>query len=215
MDDATVAWILRVDHLVYATPDVAMSTDDLEALLGVRAAAGGKHPLWGTHNALLALGEHAYLEICGPDPQAPPPAGARPFGIREGMQPGLASWVARAPGLAQARAAAQRAGVELGEILSGTRRRPDGLTLSWRMTDPRTPRAGGIVPCLIDWGDAPHPARTSPPGCALLGLRAEHPKPESVRPALAALGLALPLSPGPAPALIATLHTPRGEVELR
>ena len=215
MDDATGALILRVDHLVYATPDVAMSSDHLEALLGVRAAAGGKHPMWGTHNALLALGEHAYLEICGPDPQAPPPVGTRPFGIREGMQPRLASWVARAPSLEQARAAAQRAGVDLGEILSGSRRRPDGSSLSWRMTDPRTPREGGIVPCVIDWRDSPHPARSSPPGCTLLGLRAEHPEPGRAQVALAALGLGLPLAAARAPALIATLRTPGGEVELR
>lgn len=215
MADTPPPGLERLDHLVYITPDVALSTDRLEALLGVRAAAGGRHPMWGTHNALISLGDRAYLELCGPDPQAPPPEGPRPFGIDQATHPRLASWVARAASLEPAHAAARRAGVELGEILSGSRRRPDGSTVAWRITDPRAPRAGGIVPCLIDWGITPHPARSSPPGCALLELRAEHPQPDCVRPALAVLGLTLPLGPGPAPALIATLHTPRGEVELR
>jgi hypothetical protein len=49
----------------------------------------------------------------------------------------------------------------------------------------------------------------------LRDLRAEHPEPEPIRRALAALGAALAVAKGPAPALIATLATPNGVVELR
>ena len=58
----------RVDHLVYATPDLEASLNNLEKLLGVRAAAAGQHPGRGTRNALLRLGEDSYLLIDGPDP---------------------------------------------------------------------------------------------------------------------------------------------------
>lgn len=37
-------FISRVDHLVYATPDLNRGIDEIERLLGVRAIAGGQHP---------------------------------------------------------------------------------------------------------------------------------------------------------------------------
>ncbi len=71
-----------------------------------------------------------------------------------------------------------------------------------------------MVPFLIDWGQTPHPALSAPRGAILKGLRAEHPEPERVQRALAALDLALPVRGGPSPALIALLNTPKGAVEL-
>src|SRR5439155_24158845 len=59
---------LVLDHLVYATGEVAATVADLEGKLGVRATPGGRHAGLGTHNALLDLGQHSYLEIIGPDP---------------------------------------------------------------------------------------------------------------------------------------------------
>ncbi len=49
----------EIDHLVFATPDLAQGVDEIEALTGVRASIGGQHALWGTHNRLLALGNDA------------------------------------------------------------------------------------------------------------------------------------------------------------
>ena len=71
------------------------------------------------------------------------------------------------------------------------------------------------MPFLIDWGSAPHPSFTAPQGCSLLSLRGEHPQPERVTRQLQALEVDLNVAQGPAAALIATLMTPKGEVELR
>ena len=46
--NASAQLISRVDHLVYATPDLNRGVEKIERLLGVRATAGGQHPGSGT-----------------------------------------------------------------------------------------------------------------------------------------------------------------------
>lgn len=209
------ALLARVDHLVYATPDLQMGIERVERTLGVRASQGGQHLGRGTRNALLSLGPGAYLEIIGPDPGQAPPAQARPFGIDELKEPRLVTWAAKEKDLEQLARDAERRALKLGEVISGSRRRADGVMLSWRYTDPRTVVADGIVPFFIDWGNTPHPAATSIKGASLIGLRAEHPDAEQVQRTLAGLGLDLRVQQGSRTALIAIISSSRGRVELR
>lgn len=202
-----------VDHLVYAAPDVDAAVDALERLTGVRASPGGPHPGRGTRNALLALGPASYLEVVGPDAAQPAPDAPRWFAVDALDAPRLVTWAARVPDLERAAEAARAAG--LGAIAAGARVRPDGVRLAWRFTDPRAVVAGGVVPFLIDWGTSPHPAASAAAGVSLVSLRGEHPEAAHVASLLARLGLPLPVDPGAAPALVATLDTPRGRVTLR
>ena len=208
-------FISRVDHLVYATPDLNRGIEEIENLLGVRAIAGGQHPGRGTRNALVALGPAAYLEILAPDPEQPPPKVPRPFGLDGLKESRLVAWCVNGRDLERLRAEAVRKGVPLGEVRSGSRRRPDGVELAWQFTDPSVLVADGMVPFFIDWGESPHPARTAPKGAALVSLRAEHPDVQRVRGMLRHLRLDLPVKRGPSPALIAVIESPRGHVELR
>jgi hypothetical protein len=181
----------------------------------VRATPGGKHVGLGTHNALLALAGTAYLEVIGPDPEQPAPARPRPFGI-DGLVAGrLVTWARRSRDLDGDVARARAAGFDPGAPVAMSRARPDGARLDWRLTLRAEPAGDGLVPFLIDWGATQSPALSCAKGVSLQALRAEHPDPEPVRRALAALGAALSLARGPAPALIATLATPKGVVELR
>src|SRR5689334_21979649 len=101
----------RLDHLVYAVPDVDGGVADLEQRLGVRAAPGGPHPGRGTRNALIALGPESYLEIIAPDPAQPVPAGGRWFGVDPTAPAHLAGWAAKGSDLNRVVAAAARRGV--------------------------------------------------------------------------------------------------------
>ena len=205
----------RVDHLVYATPDLNRGVEEIEKILGVRATPGGQHPGRGTRNALITLGPAIYLEIIAPDAEQPPPKTPRPFGIDGLKASRLVAWAAKGSDLERLRDEAARKGARLGEVMSGSRRRTDGVLLSWRYTDPQTVLADGLVPFFIDWGQSPHPARTAAQGASLIALRAEHPDAQRVQRLLNELGLDLPVQTGATPALVAIIDSPRGRVELR
>lgn len=206
--------MLSVDHLVYAAPDLETGIDKIEQLLGVRATPGGRHPDWGTRNALVALGQEVYLEIIGPDPEQPAPAGERIFQIDVIGMPRLVSWAAKASRLSKQVKEAAKKGVVLGEVKAGSRTRPDGSRLSWQLTDPARVLAGGIVPFLIDWGDSAHPAQTAVFGGHLVELRAEHPDPGKVTAILEKLNIELPVRQGAAPALTAVIEKEGKRIEI-
>jgi Glyoxalase-like domain len=205
----------RLDHLVYGVPDLEKGVAELAGRMGIEAAAGGRHPGEGTRNALIALGPDSYLEVVGPDPDAPASPRPRWFGIDGLTAPRLTGWAVKGHGLEALVIAASQAGVTLGPARRAGRLRPDGVALSWTVTDPHTVLEDGLVPFFIDWADSPHPSAAAAPGASLAAFRAEHPDPSRLQRLLAALDLDLPVTPGPHPTLIATLETPRGLIELR
>jgi glyoxalase-like protein len=204
----------QVDHIIYATPDLDRGIAEIEKLTGVRAKFGGQHPGRGTRNALVALGRTSYMEIIAPDPDQPEPMEFRSFGVSELKQSKLVSWAAKGTDLTQFVDEVKREGIEFGPVTPGSRKRPDGVMLSWTSaavnTDPKT----DLIPFFIDWGKSPHPADSAPAGLTLIELRAEHPEPERVQRVLNGLGLDLVVRKGPKPALIAVIKGPHGTVEI-
>lgn len=203
-----------IDHLIYAVPDLDAGIEEIEARLGVRPVVGGRHPDYGTRNALLSLGPQTYLEIMAPDPELPRPERGRLFGLDDLERPSLATWVLREEEIDAAAQRARAAGVDLGPVTPGSRQNPDGTVLSWKLSDPWAERLGWTVPFLIAWGDTPHPAASAPKAGELEGLRIGHPKPEEVRKALAALGVEAEVGRGTPPRIVATIRTASGEVEI-
>ncbi len=212
---------LKADHLVYAVPDLEEATAHIQETFGVLPTPGGSHPGMGSRNALLALGQDLYLEIIGPDPAQPRPEGPRPFGLDQLETPRLRTWAVATPDIEATVAQARARGYDPGPIVEGSRVTPDGARLAWRSTMAHgqrgwPPPGDGLVPFLIEWKPGTvHPARTAAQGCQMVSLRGEHPSPEAIRPMLEALGVVLEVLPGPEPALVAVIQTPKGTVVLR
>jgi len=204
-----------LDHLVYATPNLQATVEHLGTLCGVRPTVGGTHPAWGTMNALLALGPQMYLEIIGPDPDQPHPPERRPFNLDTLAHPHLVTWVARGQNLQAVIEAASAECVDLGVIRARSRQRPDGVWLTWSMTDLLTERESGLVPYFIHWGDTPHPATSAPKGCRLQHVQAIHPDAERLTRILQRLGLDLVVQPGLTAQLMAIIDTPNGLIHLQ
>ncbi len=203
-----------IDHVIYLVPDLIEACDDLEQRLGTRPAIGGRHPQYGTHNALLSLGERSYLEVMAHDASLPAPAEGVLFGADAITEPRVVTWVLAVDDIRSAMTRAQLAGVVLGEASPGHRERPDGEVLRWVLSDPRADRFGGVVPFLIDWGNTPHPARSAPRVGEVTALRMMHPDAEEVSTALHALGVDVVCTPGDRPTLRVTIATSAGSVVL-
>ncbi len=207
---------LPIDHLVFATLDLDATAADLEARTGVRAAPGGSHVGRGTRNQLLSLAADGtagpYLELIGPDPDQGEPVGPRPFGLDDVTASRLVGFAVTSDDLATVVAASRAAGYDPGEVAAMSRATPDGGLLQWELTP--GPGFDGLVPFVIDWKGTPHPSTTNPRGATLVSLRGEHPDPDGVRLALAALGVDIEVTQGATPALVAELDTPNGRITL-
>lgn len=200
------------DHLIWSVPDLASGIDELEARLGVRAAIGGRHAKWGTHNALLSLGGHRYLEILADDPQAP--VHRHPFGLDRRDLPAITHWMA-ACSLPEAADRARERGYAAGEVEQFGREKPDGSRLEWRLSTRLDLPGAGIVPTLIDWlgqAERVHPGLSAPAGLELVGFNAEHPEPDAVRAMLEAIGVSMPVDQAPVPRLRAAIRRPDGKI---
>ena len=202
----------RIDHLIYATRNLEQGMREIHERLGVQPAIGGRHPQYGTHNALLSLGPSTYLEIVARDPDLSEPERGAWIDVRD-AESRLVTWVLRAEQIEEAAAAA--ANIGLGPVASGAREKPDGSVLSWRLTDPYAMPLDGALPFLISWGTTPHPAASAPYAGALRTLVLAHPEAPRLAAALRSLDVDLEVVAADSAALIATIETPQGLVELR
>ena len=164
-----------IDHLVYATPDLAATVAEIRENWGIEPTVGGSHDGLGSCNVLLGLGGDTYLEVVGPDPDQGDPPGPRPFGIDDLTEPSLVAWAAGVPNLDLWIEWARSRGVDPGDAFAMQRTTPSGKVLRWRLTFPPTD-GDGVLPFLIEWpGETP--AQTAATGCDLMSLDLAHPDP--------------------------------------
>ena len=203
----------NLDHLVYFADDLERGMEEIEAKLGVAPVKGGSHPGFGTCNALISLGDTAYLEVLAPDPQQPGPGQeAWLKTIPKGRS--LATWVMRSADIDASAAAARGAGGAIGKTLDGKRQAPGGALLEWRLSDPLAMPFDGCVPFLIDWGNSPHPAANTPQAGIITHFAIEHPDASALSRVFAAMGEDVDVRDGPAPVIRAIVEGAKGNVRL-
>lgn len=217
----------RIDHLAVVADSLEQGARWCEEAFGVAPAAGGKHPLMGTHNRLLMISSESfpatYLEIIALDPEAPAPPRPRWFcmddaalqaAVRE--QPRLVHAIARTQMIEMLRWGLINCGCNPGVPIAMYRDTPQAR-LNWRITvrdDGRT-ECGGALPTLIERQGPGHPCDRLPAsGVSLheLVLRGVPPRALDVLKLPAVQTVVL--REGAASALSATFDTPRGRVVL-
>ena len=200
---------IGIDHILIGVPDLDRTVDELTRFLGVRPAYGGKHPR-GTHNALLSLGDHTYLELIALQP------GVAGSDIGMGDLVGLTKpvpigWAVGAPRAASLAAALAHTDFALSEPDAGSRTTPSGEILHWQTLETKTAPAG--APFFIVWSPATHhPAATSPSGCKLVGLQVTTPDAKQLHALCSALSVPVEVLDGPEVRYAVALDCPNGQV---
>lgn len=133
-----------IDHLVIVVRDLDAAIASYQGL-GFTVVPGGRHPV-GTHNALIALADGAYIELIAfLEPDRPQDhRWWRP--LQQGG--GLVDFCMGTDDLATDVAALGKAGVDIDDPRPLTRTRPDGYLLRWVLAIPREGHRG-LAPFLI------------------------------------------------------------------
>lgn len=131
-----------IDHLVILVPDLETGIRDYEGL-GFTVVPGGEHP-GGTHNALIAFADGAYIELIAfQDRSAPSEHRWRRFLDAGG---GLIDFALGSTDLGQDVTRLTRAGLPYAPM-DGARSRPDGVHLQWRSA---SVSPAGQLPFIIE-----------------------------------------------------------------
>lgn len=126
--------LTRIDHLMIGVPDLTQATAQYRKL-GFDVQPGGVHPGKGTHNA-IAFNQEDYLELIAVRDAAEYSAG------RSTLDAGLPGFVAAGGGIRYviiqsndlvADVTAMRTrGIEVSDVIDGSRRTPQGTELRWK-----------------------------------------------------------------------------------
>jgi hypothetical protein len=198
----------KLDHLMYAVPDLELGMQQIHELTGIEPIMGGSHPGVGTRNALLSFSADQYLEIIAPDPEQNL-AGTTGELLARNPHSGLRAWAVASDDLAAVRDAAATQNVAARDIINMARTTPDGVALAWQLLFLHEPH----WPFFIDWQNSPHPALTAPQGCQLSNFVVTTPDPQQYAALLAKLDLQVEVKEGTF-GFSAKLTTPNGVVEL-
>jgi len=166
--------VIRLDHILWAAPDLDEGERLFERLTGVAPARGGVHPGFGTRNSLAALDGGAYFEIIAPDP-AQDLTGNRGGRIAALARPGLLTFAVASNAPDVLKAAALDEGLTVRGPEAMHRATPSGGRLDWSILYLEHAVFGEAIPFVIDWDGTAHPSLSLPPGCRLKSFAAVHP----------------------------------------
>ncbi len=146
--------VLAIDHVIITAPKLDLAAEALRAATGLASVVGGEHEGHGTANRIAPVG-NAYLEIMGITDDAAAAHSPLAEWVRGRPAGRPAALCLRADDL---EAAAERLGTH---VLPMSRRRPDGVVLSWRLVGLDQAIERG-TPFFIDWDIDPddHPSAT-------------------------------------------------------
>ena len=203
--------MIRLDHILWAAPDLDEGERIFERLTGVAPARGGVHPGFGTRNSLAALDYGAYFEIIAPDP-AQDLTGNRGGRIAALARPGLLTFAVASNALDALKVTGLNEGLTVRGPEKMHRATPSGGRLDWSILYLEHADFGEAIPFVIDWDGTPHPSLSTPQGCRLKSFAALHPDAERLSALYARLGVPVAVKRSIDPGFVAELATPRGDV---
>jgi hypothetical protein len=201
---------VELDHIILGVRDLELAARHHEHEHGLTTVVGGTHPHWGTANRIAPLGDW-YLELLGvvddrvaaaSDVGRWVAAGASDYGAPIG-------WALRPEDLDTT---AERLGLS---VHDGSRERPDGAVVRWRMAGMDRAFGEPPLPFFIEWKDpSAYPGETTTdPGVSVARIEVEG-DPVLLDAWLGAHALPLEVRPGSAGITRVVLAARDGEIVL-
>ena len=204
-----------IDHIVYAVPNLEKAMDDFEKLTGIRPIFGGYHTTQGTKNAIVNLGNQAYLEILAVDDENTKISAPRWMGIDFIKLAKITRWALKSTDLLHDSTVLKNYHSEMGGIQGGKRKMTNGQSLKWEMIMPLSYPMVELAPFFVDWQHSEaHPTDAMPDQCQLLGLHFTHPNPEELMQQLSQLNLDWTISSSKNVSIKMDIQTPKGRIRL-
>ena len=201
---------MQIDHLVYAVPDLELAMDELESRLGIRPVFGGQHLSKGTKNALLNLGNGAYLELLAIDKtnlEAPLP---RWMGIDLVHSSTMVRWALKTDQIEVVSSILSAHRSDLGKVETGERQKANGDFLRWQMSLPAASPMVDIIPFYVDWSkSSSHPCQDLTEACSIRDIQLSHPTPNELNQLFNELELDLQIRSGQ-PEIRVAIESPKG-----
>lgn len=158
--------LFGLDHAIIAVRELAAATKQLESALGLTITPGGEHPGMGTHNAVARLGTE-YLELISVRDPAEAATNEKGRILMDFLSrgEGYLGFALSSDDLDGDLAGIRNRGLDLEGPDRGSRRRPDGTVMTWRVAFSPEDPWGRRLPFVIQH-DIPIQERRAwaPPG---------------------------------------------------
>lgn len=183
----------KLDHLVIAATSLSEGVSYVREILGVDIPYGGEHPLMGTHNHLMQIGEDIFIEVISQNPDAEKPQHPCWFGFDDpfvqksiASGPRLLTWVVNTTDIQSCIEGAAMGCGRVEQLRRGNLEWLFGLPSDGRLL------ASGMFPYIIQWQTDKHPASLMAEcGCFLEKLEIFHPKAKWLEAMFDSIGFSL------------------------
>ena len=203
--------IQKIDHIVYAVEDLHRSIEKFVKATGLEVFEGGKHPDWGTHNAIVRIDKHTYLEFLAKDKSAPAIHTQTWMGLDLLDGDKITRWSLASQDVESDKQFLRKYNEELATIIIGSRMTKDNQMLNWLMTAPLPAPEVEAAPFLIDWKKSAHPTNSLPLDCSIKSFTIEHDESEVLKKLLEKLDCAVDVYTAHTTRMTLVLDTPKGE----
>ncbi|QDP39134.1 VOC family protein [Radiobacillus deserti] len=149
--------MLAFDHIVYAAEDAEHAQKEYSVKRGLLTVKGGNHEKWGTYNYLCYLFNDSYIEWLSISDERKASKSDNPlikqlYQVLQERKSGGIQFALRTTDMDSMLNHFQTTGVEFEGPFAGSRQRPDGSVLEWRMLFPKSDVEGETLPFVIEWG---------------------------------------------------------------
>ena len=202
----------NIDHIVYAVANLERSIEIFTKATGLKVYPGGEHPDWGTHNAIVRIGEQTYLEFIAKKKSSQPVHKQTWMGLDLIESDKITRWALASKDVELDAKYLKKYNEDLATIVIGSRAIDEHKMLNWLMTTVLPSPWVEPAPFLIDWKKSEHPTAAIPQNCSIKSFTIEHAESEVLKKLLEKLQCPIEVYTTHSTQLKLVLDTPKGEI---